>query len=329
MATIKDIAKLVGVHPSTVSRVIAGKGKVGQATRDRVFAVMRELKYQPNMVARSLASNSRTKILGVVLPNSNEYLFHNPFFIQVLSSISIYAKNYGYYVMHVNSREEEKEVMILKDLINSQWVDGIILTTVRDNDGCIEYLNKVNKPFVVIGKPYNDDNVFWVDNDNAKAMYMATKRVIELGFRNIGFIGGSIEFRVNKERLTGFKNAMDDANLSVNDSMIYIGEDTENTGAFGMATLLRSFTPDAVVTTDDLIAYGACQYYYKELGNYIPVVGFNNTPVSIYRNPAFSTVDIHAQKLGEYAAKLLIDQLEDNEITSMFHIVETEFIERL
>lgn len=327
MATIKDIARHVGVHPSTVSRVIAGKGKVGQATRDRVFSAMEELKYQPNMVARSLASKSRTKILGVVLPNSNEYLFHNPFFIQVLSSISIYAKKYGYYVMHVNSREEEQEVMILKDLVNSQWVDGIILTTVRDNDGCIEYLIKVHKPFVVIGKPNNDNGVFWVDNDNERAMYNATKRVIDLGLKKIAFIGGSSEFRVNKERLMGYQNAMRDSKLGVTDNMVFSGEDTENTGEIAMAEFLKSFTPDAIVTTDDLIAYGACQYYYKVKGRYIPVVGFNNTPVSIYRNPAFSTVEIHAQKLGKYAAKLLIDQLEDK-IADDHHTVDTEFIER-
>lgn len=327
MATIKDIAKLVGVHPSTVSRVIAGKGKVGQATRERVFAAMQELKYQPNMVARSLASKSRTRILGVVLPNSNENLFHNPFFIQVLSSISIYAKSFGYYVMHVNSREEEQEVLILKDLVDSQWVDGIILTTVRDDDGCIEYLNKVNKPFVVIGKPTNHKGVLWVDNDNEKAMYNATKRVIELGYKKVAFIGGSSEFRVNKERLTGYKNAMHEAGLSVDENMVYTGEDTENTGETAMAEFLKSFIPDAIVTTDDLIAYGACQYYYQVKESYIPVIGFNNTPVSIYRNPAFSTVDIHAQDLGKYAAKLLINQLE-NTITQKNYIIETALIER-
>ena len=328
MATIKDIAARVGVHPSTVSRVIAGKSKISDATKQRVYDAMKELRYKPNLMARRLATQSKTKILGVLLPNSNEFLFHNPFFIQVLSAISIYAKKYGYYVMHSNGEKEEQEVKILKDLVGSQWVDGMILTTIRDHDGCVEYLNHAELPYVVIGAPDDSTASYSVDNDNEKAMANATRRVIELGHKTIAFIGGSTEFLVNKHRLNGYRKAMAEANLPVSDEMVFIGSDTENTGEVAMAKFLHSFIPEAVVTSDDLIAYGACQYFYHTQGHYIPVVGFNNTPVSRYRNPAFSSVDIHADKLGEYATKLLIDQLEGRKPNEKCRIVDTALIER-
>lgn len=328
MATIKDVAKQVGVHPSTVSRVVAGKSNVSEATKKRVFDAMKELNYKPNLVARSLVSQSKTKILGVLLPNSNEYLFHNSFFIQVLSSISIYAKKYGYYVIHSNGREEEQEVMILNDLVNSHWVDGIILTTTRDNDGCIDYLNSTDMPYVVIGRPSAETGCYYVDNDNVQAMYNATLRLIELGYKKIAYISGSTEFTVNKHRLDGYKKAMEQSGLTVEDDMIFAGEDTENTGEAAMEQFMQKFIPEAVVTTDDLIAYGACQYFYHRQGHYLPVIGFNNTPVSRYRNPAFSSVDINAQQLGEYAARLLINHLENKPIKEKHHIVDTLLVER-
>jgi len=328
MATIKDVAKLAGVHPSTVSRVIDNNPRITTATKDKVLAAMKELKYKPNAIARSLANQSKTKIVGVIFANDNERLFHNPFFTRVTSSISAYAQDHGYFIMHGHSREEEKEINILKKLVNSRWVDGVILTTVRKSDKCVAYLNEVNMPYVVIGTAENTHGKYTVDNDNMVAMYSATKRMIQKGYERICFIGGSLEFTVNEDRCEGYKRAMDDANLHYDDSMMYFKDDSEQCGEQGMEKFLEKIVPEAVVTTDDLIAYGACQRGHDKFGEYIPVIGFNNTPVSMYRNPAFSSVDIFSDKLGKCAAKLLIDQLEDNEIASSHQIVKTELVIR-
>jgi len=328
MATIKDVAKLAAVNPSTVSRVIADNPKITKETKERVYAAMKELKYRPNAIARSLANQSCTKIIGIILPSDNEALFHNPFFTKVISSVSAYAQNRGYYIMHGHSADEDGELKILKDLVNSRWVDGMILTTAREDDRCIEYLNKVNMPFVVIGKVDDGVEAYTVDNDNTAAMYDATKYMMEKGHRRICFIGGSLEFRVNKERLLGYKNAMKDSGIEINDNMVYTFEDSEICGKQGMEKFLKYFIPDAIVTTDDLIAYGACQHGYDTIGEYVPVVGFNNTPVSVYRHPQFSTVEIFADKLGHHSAKTLIDLLEGNEIAEKHFNVETKFFDR-
>ena len=291
---------------------------------------MEEINYRPNLVARSLASKSRTKIIGLILPSTDKQLFHNPFFIQVLTAVSIYAQEKGYYVIHANAREQEKELSILKDLEQSQWVDGIILSAARESEESVAYLNAVGKPYVLIGRTVGSPPKAWVDNDNVTATYNATKRMLEKGYRRITFIGGSIEFRVNKDRLEGYKKAMAEAKIPMNDRMIFLRDDTEENGAAGMAYFLADGTPDAVVTTDDLIAFGASQTGYEATGRFIPVVGFNNTAISKYRNPAFSSVEIYADLLGQHAVKMLIDQLETSTegLTSDHCIVDTELVER-
>ena len=328
MATIKDVAKLAGVNPSTVSRVIADNPKITNETKKRVYDAMKELHYRPNAIARSLASKSRTKIIGVILPSDSEALFHNPFFIRVISSISSYAQKHGYYIMHGHSGKEEGEMKILKDLVNSRWVDGIILTTTREHDKCIEYLNDVNMPFVVIGKVDEDVNAYTVDNDNTEATKNATQHLIDKGFKKICFIGGSLEFRVNNERLKGYTDSMVKNNIDVSDYMIFTNDDSEETGMKGMQQFLKYFVPDAIVTTDDLIAFGACQKGFETIGEYIPVVGFNNTPVSVYRNPQFSSVEIFAEKLGYHSAKTLIHLLEEKEVLEKHFTVATKFYDR-
>ncbi len=328
MATIKDVAKLAGVNPSTVSRVIADNPKITKETKDKVYRAMKELNYRPNAIARSLANQSRTKIIGIILPSESDALFHNPFFIRVISSISSYAQKHGYYIMHGHSGKELGELKILQDLVNSRWVDGIILTTSRNNDKGIEYLNSANMPFVVIGKVDDNVDAYTVDNDNTEATQNATQKLIDKGMGKICFIGGSLEFRVNVERLKGYNDAMAANNLEVYDYMIYTNDDSEETGVKGMQQFLKYFVPDAIITTDDLIAFGACQKGYEVIGEYVPVVGFNNTPVSIYRNPQFSSVEIFAEKLGYHSAKTLIDILEGVEVKEKHFTVATKFYDR-
>jgi len=128
--TIKDIAKLANVSPSTVSRVISNSPKISQETKEKVYKAMKELNYEPNVIARSLANNS-TRILGLILPTSEDDLFENPFFMQAMKGISVYAQKKGYYTMYAFSDNEEKELEFIKHYVRSKLVDGIILFTSR------------------------------------------------------------------------------------------------------------------------------------------------------------------------------------------------------
>lgn len=326
--TIKEVAKLANVSPSTVSRVIANNPKISAETKKIVYKAMKQLNYRPNAIARSLANKS-TRTLGLILPSTDENLFANPFFIQAMKGISVYAQKKGYYIMYTHSGNENDSLNIVMDYINSKWVDGLILLAARENDKCISYLKEANHPFVVIGRPENTKDTLWVDNDNFQAMYSIVNYLIDKGHSSIGFIGGPHHFNVTIDRLDGYKRALTAHGIPVDEQMILSVTDfSETCGYEAMVEMMKYKVPSAVVTTDDLIAYGVLKAIKEHKDLNIEVVGFNNTPLASYQNPPLTSVDINAEKLGYYAAKLLIEKLEKVEGAVNHYIIETSLVER-
>lgn len=325
--TIKDVAKLANVSPSTVSRVISQSPRISDATKQVVYAAMKELKYKPNAIARNLA-NASTKTLGLIIPNQDENLFKNPFFIQAMRGISIYAQKKNYKIMFNYGASPEDELNFVHEFVNSKWVDGIILLTAYENDLCIEYLNDEAFPFVVVGRPYNIHDIMWVDNDNFQATYNLVNTLIQKGCQDIGFIGGPQKYIFSKDRLEGYKRALELRNLTVAGDIIIEATDfTEDEGYMAMKRICDNRIPQAIVTTDDLLGFGVLRYI-REHDLKIKVTGFNNIPLSEYQTPALTSVDIRAEDLGYNAAKLLIRSLEGIENTVNHYIVATELIER-
>jgi DNA-binding LacI/PurR family transcriptional regulator len=323
--TIKDVAKVAKVSPSTVSRVLTDHPKISLATKERVWAAMKALDYHPNVTARKLATNA-TRTLGLVLPNDVKLLAENPFFIQVLTGITTYARQKDYYIILTNAETEEDEISTLNHLFKSNLIDGVIMTVVREEDKCAQFLRENDHPYVVIGRPDNTDESLWVDNDNFQAMYEVVNHIIKEGNTKIAFIGGNGDLTVTKNRLSGYKMALSNRGLHLDESLIKAVDFTEEGGYLGTQNLIGSVEFDAIATTDDLIAVGALKALHDAGKDNILVTGFNNTPIATYQNPPLTTVEINADKLGYYAARLLIDKLQkkDNNLNS--YIVDTELI---
>lgn len=325
--TIKDVAKLANVSPSTVSRVIANNPRISDATKRIVFDAMDELSYKPNAIARSLANKS-TQTLGLILPSTDENLFKNPFFIEVMRGISLYAQKKGYRIMYTYSANPDEEVHFIEDFVQSKWVDGVVLLSAQENDKCIDYLKKAQFPFVVVGRPEKTEDTLWVDNDNFQATYNVVNHLIHRGCAQIAFVGGPLNMNFSRDRLEGFKRAMTVRGLIVQDD--YVVEMPDLTIEYGyeaMQKLCEGDNPDAVVTTDDFLAIGANRYV-SEKGFDIKVVGFNNIPLGAYQTPSLTSVDIDAESLGYQAAKLLINRLNGIENTLNHCIVEAKLVER-
>ncbi|MEM5948843.1 LacI family DNA-binding transcriptional regulator, partial [Spirochaetia bacterium 38H-sp] len=187
--TIKDVAKMAGVSPSTVSRAIYDSAPLKQETKDRIFYAMAKLNYYPNAAARSLVQK-KTMSLGVILPNDEGDLFLNPFFIHALRGLSVYAQSCHYFILYAFSKDQNQELEYIKELYRSRRVDGFVMLTVREKDDCIDYMQSQSIPFVVIGHPIPDDKMLWVDNDNFQAMYKLTNWMIDRGYRDFVFLGG-------------------------------------------------------------------------------------------------------------------------------------------
>lgn len=326
--TIKEVAKEAGVATSTVSRVLSNNPKISEETKAKVNEAIERLNYKPNAIARSLANN-KTKILGVVLPSEADDLLTNPFFINAMKGMSIYAQNKNYYITYVFAKDGKNEFESIKEITNTNLIEGIILLRVNENDESIKFLNTIGFPFVAIGRPEKTEDVLWVDNDNFQAMYNVVNRLIQKGHTKIGFIGAIKTLNMSKDRLKGYKMALEVNGLNYDEELVIHKQlFKENTGYAGAEELLSKHEVTAIVTTDDLLAFGVSQLLNEKRLEKISLVGFNNIQLSKYQTPPLASVDINADELGYYAAKLLIEKLENEDIVNTHYIVNTEFIER-
>lgn len=326
--TINEVAKEAGVSLSTVSRVLHNNSKITEETKNKVNEAIEKLGYHPNAIASSLAGKP-TKTIGIVIPNNSDELFKNTFFINAMRGISIYSQKKGYFLMYSFSNDADEEIKFIKTYIRSGWVSGIVLLSSFENDKCIDYLQSQNFPFVIVGSPNNDVNINWVDNDNIKAMYNVVELLINKGKQNIAFIGGSQNMRVTKDRFIGYQNALDKHGLKTNDNRHYFFNDfSESNGYETMLELLKNENIDAVVTTDDLFSFGVIKALNEKNRLDIMVTGFNNTPRSTYIKPTLTTVEINADILGENAASLLINNLEDKNSKASGILIDSELLER-
>ncbi len=246
-----------------------------------------------------------------------------------MTGISKYAKKIGYYIMYTYSKNEEEEVKIIDNYINSKLVDGIILLTSRYEDKSIKNLKSKQFPFVVIGRPENMEEDLWTDNDNFRAMRDVVCYLVEKGHSNIGFIGGPGNLYMSRDRHQGYISALQENNIDINANHIYEMKDfTEECGYSAAKKLLKNKGITAIVTTDDLLAFGALKLMKEKSIKDISIAGFNNTPLSEYQNPPLTTVNINADLLGYNAAKLLISSLRNTLEGKNYFIVNTEIIKR-
>ncbi|AWK50526.1 LacI family transcriptional regulator [Clostridium beijerinckii] len=326
--TIKEVAKEAKVSTSTVSRVISDSPQISEKTKEQVREVINKLKYKPNAIARSLA-NSKSRIIGVVLPNESQDLITNPFFIQAMKGMSGYAQSKKYYIMYAFSEDEKSESDYINNFITSNLVDGVCLLRARSDDKSIKDLKKWGFPFVVIGRPEESEDMLWVDNDNFQATYNLVNEFIKKGHKDIAFLGAKNEWNVTKDRLKGFKVACEINGILVQDKNIATrNEFSEQEGIDGAIELLKNSSPTAIIVEDDILAFGVLKVLKQRNIKNIEVVGFNNSPLAEFQTPPLSSVDINAKELGYYAAKILIDSLESNEIAINHYIIDSKLIKR-
>lgn len=318
MVTIKDVAKLANVNPSTVSRVIADSPRISDKTKQEVREAMNQLGYHPNLIARSLVNKSANAI-GIIMPSSPEKAFQNPFFAEVLGGISNLAHQ-KQYSLYLSTGKTEKEIYsAVVNMVQGRRVDGIILLYSRVNDKIVTYLQELEFPFVIIGKPYKkEDTIIYVDNDNLGAANEVTSFLISRGHRRIGFIGGSLDLIVTIDRLNGYKTALQNNNIPINDDYIIHKEFHKDGGKEAIVELMSlKEPPTALIVTDDLIGFGVLSAL-RDMGinvpNDISVISFNNIMLTELTNPPLSSVDIHIYQLGYQAATSLIGLISKSAI---------------
>lgn len=326
--TIKDVAKEAKVATSTVSRVLSNNSSISEETKGRVIEAIQKLNYKPNIIARSLANN-KTKILGVVLPSEAQDLLTNTFFVNAMKGMSIYAQIKNYYITYAFNKDERRELEHIKEITNTNLVEGVILLRAKEKDESIDYLKSIKFPFVVIGRPECSNEVLWVDNDNISAMYNVISKLIQNGHKRIGMIGAIKDLNMSRDRHKGYMLALNEYNIEYDENLVlYSDEFTEEKGYELTNELLKKENISAVVATDDLLAFGAIKSLKENLIDKVAIVGFNNSQLGEYQTPSLSSVDINAEALGYNATKLLIEKLEGNIENNKHYTVDAKLIER-
>jgi DNA-binding LacI/PurR family transcriptional regulator len=316
--TLADIAKKAKVSPSTVSRVISNHPSISDETRKKVLEIMDEMKFQPNIVARSLAKNS-TKIIGVVLASRTEKAlyksFLHPLAMDIIGGMSVTAYKNDYNILLTSLNNNEDNIKKIQELALGGVTDGLIYYFSRVNDPIITELQKFNTPFVVVGKPKDVSGVNWVDNDNFEAAYKVTEMLIKAGRKKIAFAGASPNFVISIDKVEGYKSALIANNMVVDDDLIIPGKFiTDN----GFELIDKKFVDDvhldAIIAQDDMIAFGIIKKI-KEMGYRVPediaVVGFDNVPMADYFMPRLTSVDMNSFDLGAKACELLLSNIKN------------------
>lgn len=309
--TIKDVAKRAGVAPSTVSRVIADNPRISTETKKRVRKAMKELGYHPNINARNLAVRSSQSI-GVIMPSSADVALQNPFFPEVLRGIGSYLHDVEYSLYVSTGGDEETTYEEVQRMVNGNRVDGIILLYSRMNDPIQNFLMEKKFPFVIVGKPSeNESEITYVDNNNIQASKDLTNHLIELGHQHIAFIGGSKELTVTVDRLTGYQSAIKEASLPLPDEYMVHTAFLKSGGREAVEKLFNLDTPPTgLVVADDLMTLGvinALEELEIECPKDVSITSFNNLYLSEITTPPLTTVDIQIYNLGVQSARCLLE----------------------
>jgi DNA-binding LacI/PurR family transcriptional regulator len=311
--TIKEVAKLAGVSPSTVSRVISDSPRISDETKQTVREIMDELGYHPNAIARSLV-NKATNTIGIVMPQSTERAFLNPFFPQALSGVSAAAHEQGYCILLSTGKSEKEQLESIQSIVMGGRVDGVIIMYSSVDNEVMDALEKLRTPIVVIGKPLKSKATLYVDNDNVEASFSVTEKLIKNGHKRIAFISGSFRLVVSLDRLDGYMNALKKYEIPFTKEYIVELSEFIKEGAYERTKQLLNLEerPTALVVTDDVMAFGAMDAI-KESGLSIPedieVMSFNNVPSAELTSPSLTSVDIDAFALGYESSKLIIEKI--------------------
>lgn len=306
--TIKDVARAAGVGQATVSRVLNGSGPVGQETRERVLAACRALGYVPNGPARSLV-NRATGTVGLIIPDIT-----NPFFPAVTRGVEDAASQAGYTVFLCNtdndSAMEETDVRKLRE----RCVDGIIFVGSQARRSRLERLLQDGIPVVVTDREVSDLDADSVLVDNAAGASAAVSHLVELGHTRIAHAAGHRETPTGQDRCTGYRSALEQAGLPVDESLIVWGEFNVESGIrAGQVLLGRSPRPTAIFAANDMIALGVIRAA-REAGLAVPqdlsVVGFDDIPMAALVSPPLTTVRQPAYEMGWLAMRMLLERIE-------------------
>ncbi|MGW4437351.1 LacI family DNA-binding transcriptional regulator [Streptomyces sp. NPDC004596] len=309
--TLEEVAARAGVGRGTVSRVINGSPRVSEATRAAVEAAVAELGYVPNTAARALAAN-RTDAIALVVPEPETRFFSEPYFSDMLRGVGAELSDSEMQLLLIFAGSD-RERQRLAQYLAAHRVDGVLLVSVHADDPLPDMLSQLEIPAVISGPRSAAETLTSVDSDNYGGARSAVEHLLSRGRRRIAHITGRLDVYGAQRRVDGYRDALSDAGLPVDESLIEPGDFTDEGGRRAMTTLLERHPDlDAVFAGSDVTAAGARQVL-REAGRSVPgdvaLVGYDDSAVARHMDPPLTSVRQPIEEMGRAMIDLLLAEI--------------------
>ena len=323
--TIVDIARELDLSPSTVSRALNGIGRMNQETRLKILNLAQKWGYHPNPHAQRL-KKAKTSTIGLIVPE----LTHH-FYSQIIKGVDSVLDDVGYQqIICVSNEEYEKENKAAIALLNAR-VDGLLVALSNETKeySHIQQIIDEEIPVVFLDRMCEDIQAPYVTTDDFEGAKMATKYLIDIGSRSIGFIQGPENISTTFNRLTGYKEALRGSKISLNEKII-IKHENDNIFTERIRELVEVYHIDAILAHSDYHAFKAMKEL-QSMGFRIPedinIIGYADEPLASYTTPNITTVKQPAFEIGKVGMELLMSQIETG-VVGQARILDTELIIR-
>jgi DNA-binding LacI/PurR family transcriptional regulator len=324
---LKALAKLAGVSPATVSRVINDRPGVRPELRQAVEQAIRQHGLNVDSAARALKSR-KTQRLAIITPRQGSLVFANPFFTEIFRGITSITEQRGYVLAVTTSATAQT----LHEVNRNRSCDGVLFIGFRKSIPDPRSLKGATVPVVTIPRPGPQYRLPYVTMEDEAGAYEATGHLIQRGHRRIALLNGPRTSIYSINRLAGYRRALADAAIPFDPTLVVDG-DFDHDGACRATLQLLDMDapPTAIFATSDFMALGATRGVYARgltIPRDIALVGFGNTPVCTHVSPALTSVDEQLQELGAQAATLLIRLAEGEPVETTQIALPTKLVVR-
>ncbi len=328
--TLKDIAKLCGVSVASVSLVLNNKpNRISEATKNKIIQTAKEHHYHPNPMALSLVTR-KSKVLGLIIPDVSN-LFYTDFIRQVELET---AKN-GYTIILGNTDEQgSRELEYVRTFLQRGLAGCILIHSSIDMDKydtkIIDQVKQSKLPFVMIDRQQKASNIKSLFIDQELGAYLATKHLLNLGHKKIGYISGSLSLDLSKMRYAGYKQALQEHGIPLDENLIEFGNWRPEGGLkAGLRLIAKGVS--GIFAANDMMAFGVYQAAFSlalRIPEDLSVIGFDDVSFASVVTPGLTTIHQPMEQIGIDCVNMLIDMIETNKSQESFRTYTPTLIVR-
>lgn len=326
MATMKQVAEKARVSTTTVSHVINNTRVVSEGARERVLAVIKELRYIPSAVARSL-KNDKTHTLGMIIPNNS-----NPYFAEVIQGIEDESFKLGYNIILCNSYDDPKKQAAYTRVLMEKRIDGLILVASGSDEELNQLLADEGIPKVLLDREVPGVAADFIKADHEQGGYLATRYLLDLGHTEIACVSGPKTLLPSGDRVQGYWRALKEAGISVREEFLAHSDFTSQGGFTAFQQLLAlTPRPTAIFASNDLMAIGGLCAAHQAgiaLPEQLSVIGYDDIALASFSTPRLTTVAQPKYEIGVLTAQVMVDRIAHPALPLQRKMLATKLVVR-